>query len=84
MFHVYVLKSVKADKLYIGVTDNLTKRVKEHNAGVSQSTKSYIPWISVYYESYRSAKDARNRDFKLKHYGQTFRRLKERLAESLR
>ncbi len=84
MFHVYMLKSAKREKLYIGVTSNLTKRIKEHNAGVSQSTKPYIPWLLVYYESYRSAKDARDREFKLKHYGQTFRRLKERLADSLR
>ncbi len=61
MFHVYVLKSVKFDKLYIGITDNIRRRVLEHNSGVSKSTKKYTPWRLVYYETYLSEKDARNR-----------------------
>lgn len=83
MFHVYILKSKKAGKVYIGFTNNLERRLEEHNAGFSQFTKAYIPWDLIYYESYQSWKDAKDREFKLKHHGQTFRRLKERLAKSL-
>lgn len=83
MFHVYVLRSKKADKLYIGYTDNLRRRVLEHNVGLSQFTKPYIPWELIYYESYKSLEDAKDRESKLKYYGQAYRRLKERLAKSL-
>jgi putative endonuclease len=83
MFHLYILKSKVKGKLYIGYTKDLQRRVMEHNSGFSQSTKPYIPWELVYYESYKLLEDAKDREFKLKHYGQTFRRLKERLAKSL-
>jgi len=44
MFYVYVLKSQKDDKLYIGFTNDLKRRLNDHNTGLSQSTKSYIPF----------------------------------------
>lgn len=44
-FYVYVLQSNGSDKLYIGYTPNLIRRVKEHNLGLNESTKPYKPWI---------------------------------------
>lgn len=84
MFHVYVLKSAKTDKLYIGYTDNVQRRVLEHNSGFSKYTKPFIPWELVYYETYKSLGDAKSRESKLKLYGQAYRRLKERAAKSLK
>lgn len=83
MFHVYVLKSSKIDKLYIGYTDNLKRRLLEHNSGFSKYTKPFIPWKLMYYESYLNLEDAKNRESKLKQYGQAYRRLKERISKSL-
>ena len=84
MFHVYVLRSAKTDKLYIGYTDNLRRRILEHNSGFSKYTKPFIPWELIYYETYKSLEDAQERETKLKHYGQAYRRLKERLKKSLK
>ena len=45
MHIVYILKSIKKPgKIYIGITHDLDKRIKEHNNGLSQYTKKFIPW----------------------------------------
>ena len=45
MHIVYILKSCKdSAKTYVGMTDNLEKRLKEHNAGLSYYSKRYAPW----------------------------------------
>ncbi len=83
MFYVYVLKSSKDNELYIGSTNNLRKRFREHNKGDVQSTKSRRPFNLVYYESYRAENDARNRESQLKLRGQARVQLKQRIHESL-
>lgn len=67
MFYVYVLKSrKKIDQLYVGYSVNLRNRVAEHNAGKSSSTRPYLPWELIFYEAYKSMKDARKREMYLK------------------
>lgn len=67
MFHyTYVLKSVKNGNLYIGYTNDLVKRVKEHNRGLNISTKPYLPWKLIYYEACLNLKDARRREIYFK------------------
>jgi len=63
MFYVYILKSLKDDKLYIGFTSiHPNKRLKEHNKGDTKSTNSRRPFILLYYEAHTSEKDARRRE----------------------
>ena len=50
-FYTYVLKSSKDNKLYVGYTDNLGKRLDEHQSGGVASTKSRLPLELVYYEA---------------------------------
>lgn len=83
MFYVYVIKSKKTDKLYIGYSDNLRLRLETHNKGLVQSTKIYRPWELVYYESYKSRQDALEREKHLKHFGKAYGQLKRRMAKSL-
>ena len=45
MFVVYILKSEKDGGIYIGKTNNVIRRIQEHNAGQVQSTKSRRPFI---------------------------------------
>jgi len=52
MYFVYILKSKKTGSLYVGKTNNLVRRIKEHNNGDNPSTKRYLPWICVYFEGY--------------------------------
>ncbi|MBU2109576.1 GIY-YIG nuclease family protein [Patescibacteria group bacterium] len=80
MFYNYVLQSVKNDNLYIGYTSNLKKRLKEHNQGLSKSTKPYMPWKLIYYEACLNEKDAKRREQYLKKT-QGQRLLKRRLKE---
>ena len=45
MRYVYLLESISLpEKRYVGLTSNLTKRIKEHNAGKCTHTAKYRPW----------------------------------------
>lgn len=83
MYFVYVLKSKKDDKLYIGLTNDLRRRIEEHNQGLNHSTKYRIPFSLVYYEAYRAAEDARMREKKLKGFKNSYAELKKRIINSL-
>lgn len=75
MYYVYLIINSETAKTYIGYTKDLRQRFREH--------KNKNPEL-IYYEAYKSEKDARAREYKLKQRGQTVRRLKERLKDSLR
>ena len=83
MFYVYILKSLKDTDLYIGSTNDLKRRFKEHQEGKSFSTKFRIPFELVYYEAYKNEKDAHLREQSLKLRGNARRSLKERIKRSL-
>lgn len=84
MYHVYLLKSEKVEnKLYIGYTKNLKKRLEEHNFGKSNFTKKYLPWGLVYCESFISLDDAIKREKSLKYFGKAYGQLKSRIFNSL-
>lgn len=66
MHFVYILQSEKDERLYIGFTDNIERRLKEHNEGKSKSTKPFRPNKLVYYEAFFDKKDAKAREVYLK------------------
>ncbi len=66
MHYVYVLKSLKNKDLYIGLTKDLKKRFEQHNSKRVFSTKSNIPWELIYYEAYRSRRDASRKEMQFK------------------
>lgn len=66
MYYVYTLKSSKNGDLYIGSCRDLRIRYHQHNQRNVKSTKAYRPWILVYYEAFRSKKDAILREKQLK------------------
>ena len=53
-YYVYILVSLKDSRLYIGFTKNLQDRLREHNGGVTESTKNRRPLKLVYYEAHLS------------------------------
>ncbi|MCI0619953.1 GIY-YIG nuclease family protein [Candidatus Wolfebacteria bacterium] len=83
LYHVYVIQSNQTKELYFGFTGDIEQRVKEHNEGKNTSTAEQRPWTLVYCESYRSERDARNREQKLKHYGNARTYVKRRLTNGL-
>ena len=78
MHYVYLLKSVKSGKSYIGQTDDLQKRFYQHNNGQNLSTKSDAPWELVAYEAYKSKALAMERERMLKRYGKGYSDWKKR------
>lgn len=58
MHFVYVLKSEKDGKLYIGCTSDLKKRVKLHNSGKVLSTKGRLPLKLIYSEKFEDKHEA--------------------------
>jgi len=66
MFYVYVLKSQKDKKHYIGFSINLKSRYKEHCDGKVSATFYRRPLILVYYEAYNNRKIAQKRERQLK------------------
>lgn len=62
MYYVYVLKSLKDLKLYIGRSEDLRRRFKEHQAGKVVSTKYRRPFVLVGYESFKNKSDAVRRE----------------------
>ncbi len=73
MYYVYLIKNLTTNNTYIGYTNDLKRRIKEHRC-------NHIELI--YYEAYKNKKDTREREKKLKQRGQTVRRLKEKLKNS--
>jgi len=83
MYYIYILKSKTNNKLYIGFTSDLRKRLLDHNNGKSNFTKKFIPWKLVYYEAYTSEKDAREKERQLKYHGKAWKSLVERINYSI-
>lgn len=80
MYYVYVLKSLsKQNKFYIGYSADLKARVTSHDQGQNTSTKYHRPWELIYYEAYKSASLARDRESILKQRGKTWQTLRKRL-----
>jgi putative endonuclease len=80
MYYVYVLQSLKDQKLYIGYTNNLKRRFEEHNAGRNEVTKERKPFILLYYEACNQKGDALKRELQLKTgFGRQY--LKRRISD---
>lgn len=84
MFYVYILKSEKDGNFYTGYTNDLKRRLIEHNSGKGESTKLRRPFELIYYEAYKSRDDATHREQMLKEYGGSLGGLKRRINKSLK
>ena len=65
-FYVYVLLSEADRNFYVGYTNNLSKRVDQHNEGKVNSTKNRVPLKLVYWEGCLNQQDATSREKYLK------------------
>ncbi len=61
-YYVYVLKSLNYDFIYVGFTEDLRRRLKEHNNQEELSTKHYAPFDLIFFEAYKNIKDAKRRE----------------------
>ena len=66
MYYVYILRSKKTRKLYKGSSNDLRRRVDEHNRKKVFSTRAYVPWRLIYYEAFANKNDALREELFLK------------------
>lgn len=66
MYYVYILQSSKSGIHYYGYTEDLRKRLNEHNNGQSQFTKGHFPWKLVWYCSFFDKQKAKDFELYLK------------------
>jgi putative endonuclease len=80
-FYVYILANKIGGTLYIGVTNDLIRRVAEHRLKLVKSfTKKYEVDRLVYFEQFDDAENAIRREKRLKKWNRTW---KIRLIEEL-
>lgn len=65
-FYVYVLRSQKDSRFYIGYTNNLKRRLSQHARGEVTSTKNRRPFKLIHYEYFINDTDAKAREVFLK------------------
>ena len=66
MYYVYIIKSINKPWYYVGSTNDVQKRLKEHNTGLTFSTRPHKPFEVHLIEEYETAIEARQREFKIK------------------
>jgi len=82
MYYTYAIKSKNHNYIYVGMTDNLERRLSQHNKGHNKSTKPYVPFFLFHYEEFPNRVEARKREKFLKNAsGKRF--LRYRLEEYL-
>jgi putative endonuclease len=80
-YYVYVLASNKSGTLYIGITNDLKRRVGEHKEGLIEGfTKKYNIRKLVYFEIYNDINEAMLREKRLKKWNRSW---KIRLIEEM-
>jgi putative endonuclease len=79
MFTTYVLQNTSSKKYYIGSTNNLERRLSEHNRGQTKSTRKEGKWVLIYKEIYSTNKESKLRERMIKSYkgGNGFKKMLE-------
>jgi putative endonuclease len=62
MFYCYVLRSQKTGRRYVGSCENLSERIRRHNAGESKATKHGLPWLLIRSEEFATRSEAAQRE----------------------
>jgi putative endonuclease len=77
MFTVYILKNSITGRHYIGSTNNMVRRIAEHNRGHTKSTRQRGTWEVTYTEEYGIQLESRRRERQIKSYkgGNGFKKL---------
>ena len=84
MWSIYVLKHETTGGMYIGLTDDINRRLKEHNLGSQGATRRRSgKWTLVYREQYLVKRDAVLRERRLKQHGRAKQELLKRIQLSL-
>ncbi len=66
MITVYAIKSLTRNYIYVGMTNELKRRLGEHNNGENKSTKAYKPFVLMFSENFSDRITAREKEKFLK------------------
>lgn len=66
MFTTYAIKSTARNYIYVGLTENLERRLAEHNSGKNKTTKPYRPFVVIHTKECLTRIDARKEEKRLK------------------
>ena len=81
--YVYLLRSVRNGRYYVGWTTDLQRRLAEHQDGKSSYTRSRGPWTLVGYERYATQDEAKRRERTLKRYPRMLSQFKKRATVNM-
>ncbi len=79
MYFVYVLQSERNGRYYIGSSEDVARRLLEHNAGMTQATRFLRPWRVIYTEPAETLAEARRREAQIKRW-KSRKYMREQLA----
>jgi len=65
-YFVYAISSLNTSYIYVGISDNPTRRIRQHNKKLNKTTRSYAPFKKVLVEEYENREEARRREKYLK------------------
>ena len=69
LYYIYIIRSELLQRYYVGSTEDVERRLHEHNIGKSTSTRAGIPWELIHIESFATRSDAMLRERKIKARG---------------
>ena len=83
MYWVYVLKSLKDERHYVGHTNDIKRRLEDHNRGKSKSVKNRGPFEIIHTEICSDRFEAKRRERQIKSYkgGEAFKRLVNKISK---
>jgi putative endonuclease len=80
-YYIYILYSSTLDKYYVGHTDDINRRLNEHNTSQTRYTQTGKPWILIYTETFETRAMAMKREREIK--GKKSRKYIEALISSV-
>lgn len=66
IFYTYIIESLKTHNWYIGHTNNINRRLVEHNSGQNKPTKNKGPWKLIFLVDFETNVEANRFEIKLK------------------
>ena len=77
MYYTYIIQNDTNRRFYIGSTNDLVRRIQEHNRGHTKSTRNKGLWKLIYNEEFETSIEAKRRELKIKSYkgGNEFKKM---------
>jgi putative endonuclease len=69
LFFIYILRSSKTNRFYVGSTKNVELRFIQHNQGKSISTRAGVPWELIHTQAFPTRSEAIRQEQKIKARG---------------